>query len=72
MLDGFSYPLYKKLREVGYDFYHGVHSEAGVNRWCRVVKNAREAADAEKETAAMLKECGWDVDTAAGDAEEWK
>ena len=52
MLEGFSYPLYKHLRTVGYDFYRGVHGQEGINRWCRVVKGAADATKAEKETAA--------------------
>ena len=43
----------------------------GINRWCRVVKSASEAAKVEKETAAVLKECGCEVDTAVGDANDW-
>ena len=50
MLDGFSYPLYKDLRALGYDFVRGVHNIEGINRWVRVV-NAGEAQKAEKETA---------------------
>ena len=70
MLEGFTYPLYKKLRGLDYDFVRGVHNRDGVNRWCRVVE-ASEAAGAEKETAELLRENGWDVETAAGDAADW-
>ena len=72
MLDGFSYPLYRHLRKIGYDFYHGVHGQEGINRSCRIVKGAADAAAAERETIATLKECGWAVDTAAGDATDWE
>jgi len=71
MLEGYSYPLYRQLRKFGYDFYRGVHGKDGINRWCRVVKSASDAARAEKETITLLKDHGWDVDTAAGDARDW-
>ena len=70
MLDGFSYPLYKDLRALGYDFVRGVHNIEGINRWVRVVK-ASEAQKAEKETAVALIERGWEVSKSAGDAAEW-
>ena len=72
MLEGFTYPLYKRLRKIGYDFYRGVHGQKGIDRWCRVVKGGADATKAEKETVSALKECGWEVDTAAGDANEWE
>ena len=72
MLDGFSYPLYRHLRKIGYDFYRGVHSQEGINRWCRIVKGATDAAAAERATIATLKECGWAIDTAAGNATDWE
>ena len=55
MLEGFSYPLYRQLRKIGYDFYRDVHGQEGINRWCRVVKSAADMAKAEKETVVMLK-----------------
>jgi len=70
MLDGFSYPLYKDLRALGYDFVRGVHNIEGINRWVRVVK-ASEAQKAEKETAVALIDRGWEVSKSAGDAAEW-
>jgi len=72
MLEGNAYPLYKKLRPLGYDFVRGVHGKEGINRWVRVVKGAADATKAEKETSAVLQECGWDVDTAAADAADWE
>ena len=72
MLDGFSYPLYKKLRAIDYDFYRGVHGKEGINRWCRVIDSVDEQVRALKETAAVLKECGWDYSEAVGDANDWE
>merc|ERR1719399_1786227 len=71
LLEGYSYPLYKHLRKIGYDFYRGVHGKEDIKRWCRVVSSPSEATKAEKETVALLKEYGWEADTAAGDANEW-
>merc|ERR1712070_176700 len=39
MLDGFTYPLYKKLRKLEFDFVRGVHGSPGANRWVREVKD---------------------------------
>ena len=64
MLDGFSYPLYKDLRALGYDFVRGVHNIEGINCWVRVV-NAGEAQKAEKETAVALIDRGWKVSKSA-------
>jgi len=72
MLDGFTYPLYKILRnELGYDFVRGVHNREGINRWMRVVVDGEAAADLEKEISAAFIERGWNVKTAAADAAEW-
>ena len=72
MLDGYTYPLYKKLRALSYDFVRGVHDKNGVNRWVRGVSDAKEAARVEKETATMLQGEGWRVASAAGNAADWE
>lgn len=72
MLDGYTYPLYKKLRALKYDWVKGVHDKNGVNRWVRVVSGAKEAAQVEKETAAMLRDESWRVASASGNAADWE
>ena len=55
MLEGHTYPLYKKLRaiDIDYDFYEGVHAKEGINRWCKEINGANEAKQLEKDTVAM-------------------
>merc|ERR1712054_366812 len=72
MLEGYTYPLYKKLRALDADFVRSVHDKDGINRWVRVVDGNETAAAHEQEFAAMLSEEGWMVDLAAGDASEWE
>lgn len=71
MLQGYSFPLYKHLRELDYDFVRGVHGHAGVNAWVRVVEASESVAALEAAAKAMLAEEGWSVDVAVGDAAEW-
>ena len=71
MLQGYSYPLYKQLRELGYDFVRGVHGQEGVNAWVRVVEPHESVTALAAAAAAMLDEEGWSIDLAAGDAAEW-
>ena len=40
MLDGYTYPLYKKLRALSYNSVRGVHDKNCVNRWVRGVRDA--------------------------------
>ena len=50
MLDGHTYPLYKVLRDLDYDFVRGVHNNEGVDRWVRVVaQGVDDAANLIKE-----------------------
>ena len=50
----------------------GVHGKEGINRWCKEINGANEAKQLEnKDTAAMLKETGWQVEKAVADADEW-
>ena len=72
MLDGYTYPLYKKLHALKYDWVKGMHDKNGIKRWVRVVRDAKEAAQVEKETAAMLRDEGWRVASAAGNAADWE
>lgn len=71
MLDGYTYPLYKKLRPLGYDFVRDVHGKEGVNRWVRVHEDKEDAAKMQQALEAMLNEEGWRVDFAVGDAACW-
>merc|ERR1719231_1747718 len=68
MLDGYTYPLYKKMRPIGFEFVRGVHGKEGVNRWVRVHENNEDIAKIQKELEAMLNEEGWRVDFRVGDA----
>ena len=72
MLDGFTYPLYKVLRALKYDFVRNVHGKEGINRWVRVVGEGESATALEKEVTEALLKYGWSVDTAAGDAADWE
>ena len=49
-----------------------MHDKDGVNRWVRVVRDAKEAARVEKETATMLQGESWRVASAAGNAADWE
>lgn len=71
MLEGYTYPLYKKLRPLGYDFFHGVHGKKGVNRWVRVHKDKEDVAKMQEELETMLNEEGWRIDFAVGNAADW-
>ena len=71
MLEGYTYPLYKKLRPLGYEFVKGVHGMDGVNRWVRVHEDKEDTAKWQGELQAMLEEEGWRVEFAVGDAAEW-
>jgi len=71
MLDGYTYPLYKKLRALGYDFVRGVHNHEGVNKWVRVVVGKESAAALNRDVTKVLEDEGWRVDAESGDAAEW-
>ena len=71
MLDGDTYPLYKKMRPLGFEFVRGVHGKEDVNRWVRVHDDREDIAKMQKELEAMLNEEGWRVDFAVGDAANW-
>lgn len=71
MLEGYTYPLYRKLRGIGYDFVRGAHGKEGVNRWVCVIKGKESAATLERDVTALLTEEGWNVEAFAGDAAEW-
>merc|ERR1719231_217428 len=72
MLEGYTYPLYKKLRPLGYEFVKGVHGMEGVNRWVRVHNDKEDTAKMQKDLEAKLNEEGWRVDLAVGDAADWE
>ena len=72
MLDGYTYPLYRDLRKLKYDFVRGVHGKGGFNRWVRVVGEKEQAAALEKEVATFLETEGWQVETDEADAAEWE
>lgn len=62
MLEGYTYPLYKQLRGLKFDFVRGVHGKEGYNRWVRVVGDSESAAAIDKEVTVMLEKEGWHVD----------
>ena len=72
MLDGFTYPLYKVLRALKYDFVRGVHGKhecttSLAGSWVRVTEDG-ESATAREEGDRVLLKYGWSVDTAAAGA----
>ena len=71
MLEGYTYPLYKKMRSHGYDFIRSVHGKEGVNRWVRVHETNEDTEKMQTELQAMLEEEGWRMDRAVGNAEDW-
>ena len=71
MAPRYTYPLYKTLRPLGYEFVKGVHGKDGVNRWVRVHDDKEDAAKMQSELERKLNEEGWRVDFAVGDAAEW-
>lgn len=71
MLDGYTYPLYKKLRPAGYDFVRDVHGLERVNRWMRVVGADDNADKLRDEVSALLTDEGWSVKTEWADASKW-
>ena len=72
MLEGYTYPLYKLLRKLKYDFVRSVHGKAGVNKWVRVIGGKESAASLVREVITMLMDNGWAVEEAAGDAADWE
>ena len=71
MLEGYTYPLYKKMRSHGYDFIRSVHGKEGVNRWVRVHETNEDTEKMQTELQAMLEEEGWRMERAVGNAEDW-
>merc|ERR1719399_117300 len=74
MLDGFTYPLYKTLRNCDYEYYRGIHGREGIDRWVRVLEDLpmiQHQAEVEiiKE---LLEKKGWAVETSVADAAEWE
>ena len=72
MLDGYTYPLWKKLRALKYDFIHGVHNLDGVKRWVRIVHPGEDAKKLDQEVSKMLCEEGWEAVSKNSDASTWE
>merc|ERR1712070_382946 len=51
LLDGYTYPLYKQLRNIKFDFVRGVHNKAGMDRWVKVVPDGETAEEVTREVA---------------------
>lgn len=71
MINGYTYPLYKQMRRLKFDYVRDVHNKEGVDRWVRIHEDKEDVAKMQQELQTMLEEEGWRVNFAAGNAAEW-
>lgn len=73
MLVGDTYPLHKKLRELGWDYIRDIHHMPGANGWVRTADfEDEDVSPLLDEVWSMLVKEGWKCNTATGDANDWK
>ena len=48
-----------------------MHDQDGIDRWVRVVTGHGAAPSLEKEAAELLREAGYQVESAEADAADW-